>query len=97
MKRFHSIFAFISLATFVALNAIFSAVATCQAKCLGIARKLGGAASRVFLDACELVAQGHAAVYRVVIMFVAARSFAQRIARRERMQVTASWRLVPSV
>lgn len=97
MKRFHSIYAIIALATAMAVTAVFSVLSACRSEFIDMAKKVGGAVKRVFLEGCELAAQGQVAAHRAVILFVAARSFTQRIERRERMQLTASWRLVPSV
>lgn len=49
------------------------------------------------LDAFQAVAQSSAAVRDAVVLIVAAMSFVQRIVRRERLQVTSTWRLCPSV
>jgi hypothetical protein len=49
------------------------------------------------LDAIEAVAQPAAAVRDAIVLFVAAKSFVQRIVRRERLHVTPGWRLCPSI
>lgn len=97
MKRFHSIVAIFALGISMAVTAVFAVASACRSQFLDITKKVSGAVKRVFMEACEMAAQGQVAVYRAVILLVAARSFTQRIERRERMQVTASWRLVPSV
>lgn len=97
MKRFfHHLVSFIAVAA-IACSAVFSAVAAWRSELRNFGQKIGHAVKRVFLGGCELAAQGLEAVRRAVIFFVAARSYVQRIERRKDLQLTAGWRLVPSV
>lgn len=60
-------------------------------------RSSGSRIKQLVLGAVEAVAQAAASVRDAVVLFVAARSFVQRIVRRERLHVTPGWRLCPSI
>lgn len=95
MKRFRSLFAL------VAVGLAACAIAVCNAfvvtrnaitdVCLDVKRR----AADIVLAGLELAAQPQL-VFRPAVMLERARAFQVRLAKRDRPEITGSWRMCPS-
>lgn len=92
-----SIFRSIVAIAALAIAAAASVTANVVTSVYAIARGVRDRAIRFIVHAVEVVAVAAAAVRDAVVLFIAAKSFVQRIVRRERLHVTPGWRLCPSI
>ena len=75
------------------------AVAACSAiadAVVCVVHAVGYALKALVLDGLDLAGNKSASLRRAVIWFVWAKAFTMRIARRQRPQVSSSWRMCPS-
>lgn len=54
------------------------------------------AAKKLVLDGFKLAANGGDGLFRPAVLLVQAKAFVARLAKRERPEVTGSWRMCPS-
>lgn len=91
MKRFR-----LSSILFAAAALCATVFTTFIAPAVELVVATGRAVKNLVLDGFKLAANQDADARRAVVWFVVAKAFVQRLAKRERLVLTASWRMCPS-